>query len=458
MPQATAPVPPASPATPAGQAEQPVGPGYKWAVVGMLWFICFFNYADRQAIAAVLKTLQQTYNFSESELGYIGSAFMWVYALTAPFAGQVGDRFPRKTIILAGLYVWSAITGFTALCTRAWQFIAVRAAEGLGETFYFPASMSLVSDYHSPRTRSRAMSLHQTSVYAGTIGGAGIAGWTAQVYSWQAPFVVLGVLGIVLGLALSAFIREPRRNEAQIIEEAEAATRAQEEALLPPREPVVPEHASPIPLAEFLGEMTRTPTALALVLAFFGANSVAMVFMIWMPKFLADKFDLKLASASLTGTAFIQIASMVGAVVGGMLADSWSRRFEGGRIATQALGIILGAPFVFLCGWTRDLTLLMFAMTLFGLFKGIYDANIWASLYDVVPASRRGTAVGMMNMVGWIGGALGVMAIGWAVDGGLTMSQAISSAAAIYLAVAIMLLLASFIFAKADVRKAQSMS
>src|SRR5689334_12706144 len=65
-------------------SDMPVSPGYKWAVVGMLWFICFFNYADRQAIAAVLKTLQADYHFSETELGYISSAFMWVYALTAP--------------------------------------------------------------------------------------------------------------------------------------------------------------------------------------------------------------------------------------------------------------------------------------------------------------------------------------------------------------------------------------
>ncbi len=145
---------------------------YPWAVVAMLWFICFFNYADRQAIAAILPALEDEFGFTKSQLGLIGAAFMWVYALTAPFAGGVGDRTSRKLLILGGLYVWSIITGFTAACSKLWQFVFVRGAEGLGETFYFPASMSLVSDYHSKRTRSRAMSLHQTSVYAGTIGGA----------------------------------------------------------------------------------------------------------------------------------------------------------------------------------------------------------------------------------------------------------------------------------------------
>src|SRR5438046_1594935 len=122
---------------------QPSG-NYRWAVVGMLWLICFFNYADRQAISAVLPVLGKDYHFDKTQQALIASAFTYVYALTAPFAGQFADRFPRKIVILAGLYVWSLITGFTALCSKLWHFVLVRGSEGLGETFYFPASMSLV--------------------------------------------------------------------------------------------------------------------------------------------------------------------------------------------------------------------------------------------------------------------------------------------------------------------------
>src|SRR5439155_12044057 len=152
---------------------------------------------------------------SKEELGRIGAAFTLVYALAAPFAGAVGDRWARKALILGGLYVWSAITGCTALCSKVWHFVLVRGAEGLGETFYFPASMSLISDYHGPATRSRAMSLHQTSVYVGTIGGGALAGWMAQRWGWRSPFLLLAVLGMLLGCALAAFLREPARNAAE---------------------------------------------------------------------------------------------------------------------------------------------------------------------------------------------------------------------------------------------------
>lgn len=401
---------------------------YSWAVVGMLWFICFFNYADRQAIFSIFPILEAEFGFSKQELGLIGSAFAIVYALTAPLAGQVSDRASRKLVILGGLYVWSVVTGFTALCSKAWQFILVRGAEGLGETVYFPASMSLISDYHSKRTRSRAMSLHQTSVYAGTIGGGALAGWMGQHYGWQSPFLLLGAAGVVLGLVLAAFIREPARDEAERRESGQST-----------HGPVDP----PLPIGEFFRGLLATPSALLLTLAFLGANSVGLVFLTWMPTFLKEKFNLSLAVAGVSATVYLQIASMVGAMLGGAMADWLRARSTGGRMYVQALGALCGAPFIFVCGTTLELGVLVAAMIFFGLSKGIYDSNIWASLYDVVPASRRSTSVGMMNMVGWIGGALGAYLVGLAVDLGVTMSAAIASTAVIYVGVAGLLVLAA---------------
>ena len=89
-----------------------------------------------------------------------------------------------------------------------------RAAEGLGETFYYPASMSLISDYHGRNTRSRAMGLHQTSVYVGTIGGGFFAGLIGQHYGWRLSFIVFGGLGVLLGFVLKRFLIEPSRGAA----------------------------------------------------------------------------------------------------------------------------------------------------------------------------------------------------------------------------------------------------
>src|SRR3954452_8026740 len=99
---------------------------YRWVVIAMLWFVCFFNYADRQAIFSVFPVVKTEMNLSDIQLGVIGGAVMWVYAASAPLAGLVADRFSRKALILGGLLFWSAVTLGTAYCSNYWQLVAVR--------------------------------------------------------------------------------------------------------------------------------------------------------------------------------------------------------------------------------------------------------------------------------------------------------------------------------------------
>ncbi len=421
----------------------PITPRYRWTVVAMLWFICFFNYADRVAIFSVFPELQKRYHFSKSELGLIGAAFTWFYAGGAPLAGHIGDRYARKWVILGGLYVWSLITGLTAQCTKVWHFVLVRGTEGLGETFYFHASMALISDYHTPATRSRAIGFHQTSIYAGTIAGGALAGWMTDQYGWQSPFVLLAVAGILLGLVLNRYIREPKRNEAEREESGTAKD--------VPAEP-------PIPFWRFLKEFSRTRTAVLLVVAYVGANIVGQIFLVWMPTFLKEKFGLSLTMAGLGAVVFIQLGSMGGAVFGGLAADRWSQRDVTGRIRVQALAALFGTPFVFLCGWTRNPGLLILVMTLFGFCKGVYDSNLTAAFYDVITPARRSTATGLMNMVGWFGAGMGAWGIGFAVDRQIPMSVAISSTALIYLAVSVILYLTACYTARQDILARESIS
>ena len=119
---------------------------YKWWVVGMLWLISFFNYADRQAIFSVLPLIQREMHLNEVQIGWLAAAFAWVYGLGAPFAGMVVDRVRRKSAILGGLQAWSLICMATVLSWDFKHLVFWRAAEGIGETFYYPASMSLISD------------------------------------------------------------------------------------------------------------------------------------------------------------------------------------------------------------------------------------------------------------------------------------------------------------------------
>jgi MFS family permease len=275
--------------------------------------------------------------------------------------------------------------------------------------------MALISEYHGPQTKSRAMGLHQSSVYAGSIAGGAVAGYLAQYYGWRSGFYLFGGAGVVLGALLLVLLKEPPRQHKAVEPDAHSTldyTQAN--------------------LWRDIAEIFRTPMVRVLIAVFVGANFVFSVFTTWMPKFLKEKFNLSLALAGFSGTAYQQTFSMLGVVVGGILADRLARRYLGGRMMAQAVGLFGGVAFIFLTGWTLSMPLLIVALSGFGFFKGIYDANIWASLYDVVKPARRATAVGLMNSIGWLGAALAPTVIAVAASR-YGMSACLSANSLIYL-------------------------
>ena len=419
---------------------------YKWLVVAMLWWIAFFNYADRQSIFSVFPLLSHEFNLDDVQLGLLGSSFAAIYGITAPLAGYIVDRLRRKTAILGGLTAWSLICMATAISRSFAHLLFFRAAEGLGETFYFPASMSMVSDYHSRSTRSRAMGFHQTSVYVGTIAGGFFAGLIGQRYGWRWSFVVFGGAGLLLGLVLNQWLIEPQRGEADKAEAVDADSPAAQQ----PRPVSAPISTSSVSLASFLRLIVARPSIGLCMLAFLCQNFTNMVLFTWMPTLIYREFHMGLAMAGLTATVYVQTASMIGSPCGGWLADVLRRRVPGGRMLVQAFAAGLQVPFVIGVALTHSPAVLVIGLSLWGILKGFYDANIFASIFDVIPPGARGTATGFTNMVAWLGGAgtapvvIGLLAQRF----GLSRSVAFSSAS--YALACVLLFTAALVFARRD--------
>lgn len=407
---------------------------YRWYVVGMLWWIAFFNYADRQAVFSVFPLLEKEFHLSPVQLGLLGSSFAWVYGLCAPFAGNIVDRVRRKTAIITGLETWSFVCLLTAFSRNFRHLLFFRAAEGLGETSYFPASMSLISDYHGRKTRSRAMGIHQSSVYVGTIAGGFFAGLIGQYYGWRSSFIVFGACGVILGFLLNRFLLEPVRGSADLqdvgVGDAAASRR--------------------MSLWDFLKVIGKTPTVITLMLAFMCENFTTMVLFTWMPTFLYKKYDLSLAAAGLIATIYIQTASMVASPLGGWFADILRQRTPGGRIIVQGIGILLEAPFVVLCALTHSVLWLTIALILWGLSRGLYEANIFASVFDVVRPEARGTATGFMNTMGWlVGGGISPIVVGFLAERE-GLSKAIAATSLSYVMAGLLLFTGVLFFVRTD--------
>ncbi len=407
-----------------GESDGRAGRVYPWTLVGLLWFCGFFNYADRQAVSAVFPLLEKEFSLSKAQQGMIASSFMVVYAVSGPLAGFVVDRASRRLLIAGGLGFWSLIAAGTGLARSFGGLLAFRAAEGLGESCYFPASMSILSDYHGPRTRSRAMSLHQTSVYVGIAGGGTLAGYLAERAGWRAPFFALGLVGFVYAIALTRLIVEPIRgaSEGKVVD-----------ADLP---------APPVRFLDNLRAIAETPAAVALMLAFAAANFVTMALVTWLPSFVHERFAMGLMKDNATATLFMQGGSLVGVLLGGALADYAVRRHRGGRMVVQGIGLIVGAPCVLMVGHAGSLGPLVAGLVAIGLAKGVYEASIFASVFDVIPPPLRGTTAGMMNTVGWAGASLAPVVVGGIGDR-QGLGAAIASTAAVYLLAGLIALIAA---------------
>ncbi len=396
---------------------------YPWLLVGMLWFCGFFNYADRQAVNAVMTLIKADYQLTNEQAGTILSAFMIVYAIAGPFAGFLVDKISRRWLIVTGLGFWSLIAAGTGFARSYWQLIFFRGAEGLGESAYFPASMSILSDYHGPRTRSRAMGIHQTSVYFGVVGGSVFAGLIANHYGWRMPFYIFGAIGIVYSIALMGLIKEPPRGGFEA-------------------KPEVVE-----PRASFLrnaAELLQNPAAAAQMCVFVGANLVTMSIVTWMPTHVGERFSMGLVKDNFTATFYMQLGSFFGSLLGGFGADHFSRYTRGGRTLVQAFGLICGAPCVYLIGATYSQMWLIAGLLGVGIAKGIYESNIFAALFDVIAPRLRGSAAGLINSVGWAGASLGTYLIGVSADR-KGVGSAIGSIAIIYAIAACLAIFASWL-------------
>jgi MFS family permease len=360
--------------------SQSVGVGhYPWVLIGLLWLVAFLNAADRSILVAVMPQLREQFALTPEQLALINSMFFWVYAVAAFVFGRLGDGTRRSWVIMGGLAFWSLATGVVSLSTGFAMLVACRCFVALGEATYYPTGTALISDWHRPAMRSRALSIHQTAVLGGTGAGALAAGFIADRLGWQAPFVIFGAAGLVWCMVLAKWLRNaPVRN----------ATLGKQSLLGP------------------LAIVIRRPPALLVCAVFFLANGASTGVAVWAPTYVHDALGLNLASSALYGAATISIAGFLAVPIGGLLADSLAARTPLGRFYTLAIGLSLaGLLLIPLLGAASAIAIgSVLLASSFG--KGLFDGCIYAAMHDVVPAEARASAVGLMTMCGFIGAGL----------------------------------------------------
>lgn len=348
-----------------------------WLVVFLLMPVAMLNYLDRQMLASMkFSVMGDIPSIATNEnWGFMLGQFKWVYAFLSPIGGYVADRFSRRFTICTSLFLWSAVTWGTGHVSSFNELILVRSLMGISEAFYIPAALALIADYHTGHTRSRAIGLHQLAIYCGVIVG-GFGGYIADspTIKWRFAFDACGVIGMLYALPLVLILRDA---------------------------PIPSGIATPTKISPFRAakELLTNLSFILLVLYFTLPALAGWVVRDWMPAILKQQFDIGQGHAGVAATLYWQVAAIIGAVLGGWLADYWMRFHERGRIFISAIGMTMIAPAIFGVGIAGSLTTAVMFLVLLGLGWGFFDCNNMPILSQIVRPQLRATAYGIMNFV-----------------------------------------------------------
>ena len=359
---------------------------YAWLIVALLVPVALLNYLDRQMLATMKFSVMGdiTDIGSEANWGRMLGQFKWVYAFLSPIGGYLADRYSRRLTICGSLFAWSAVTWWTGHVTSYSELLTARTLMGVSEAFYIPAALALIADFHTGRTRSRAVGLHQMGIYFGIMIG-GFSGYVADApgLGWRWGFDACGLVGMAYALPLLWLLRDAPR-VAGVEKKVMSPTSAAKSLL--------------------------TNSSFILLVLYFTLPALAgWVVRDWMPAILKTEFKIGQGKAGVSATLYWQIASIIGVLVGGWLADRWMRRTQRGRIYVSAIGMALIIPAMFGVGYAPQTGLLWVAIAfliLFGLGWGFFDCNNMPILCQVARPELRATGYGIMNLVSISAGGL----------------------------------------------------
>ncbi|MEO5826530.1 MAG: MFS transporter [Gemmatimonadales bacterium] len=424
-----------------------------WGALSLLAFINLLNYLDRNVIFALFEPIKRDLSLTDTQLGWLGSAYILVFSLAALPFGVISDLKSRKAVIAGGVALWSAFTFVGGLARSYWQLFICRAAVGIGEAAYGPAASSMVADYFPGASRARAMSILAAGIPVGGVLGLLLGGWLESIYGWRVAFMAVGLPGFACAVAVSRLV-DPTRRETPLtvrrfVRGLELGARGFVRQFLPliiatalglaaayeltdrygadsALDAAVIAIAVAIGLALTIyrwvrlvrahrrdetpftralesavddlldaGQLVlRTPTLVYTFVAgamiSFGMNGLVG----WGPTFMTREFGLSAGAAATLLGKWGLLAGVLGSLAGGAVADFFSRHTRRGRVLTVGIGFLIGGPIAIWLMTIRDIDLFMpvFAVAFFML--SWYNGPITAVIFDVVPSRIGATVVG----------------------------------------------------------------
>jgi len=349
----------------------------------------FVNYLDRYILPAVQEQVKGEFHLSDERIGSLTFWFFVAYIASAPLTGWLGDRFPRKPMIVAAGLGIAAMNFFTASVHGYMSLNLRHAALGVVEASFGIFAPALLADYFAEKSRNAAMTIFNVAIPVGAAMGYLVGGNIAASHGWRMAFIASAIPGAVIALLILFLMREPPR---VVVQEKARVDKASVFSLL----------TNKAYLGSILGYAAVT----------FSLGGISW----WMPSFLhrMDGRDIGAAGTIMGGITVV--CGLGGTVTGGLWAQKWLKTNDRALYLVPAISAALAVTPAVLCFFgPKTLTLPMLGLAVFLIFLGTGPVN--AATLNAVPANLRASAMaGQLFIIHIFGDMPSPKLIGWISD------------------------------------------
>jgi MFS family permease len=336
------------------------------------------NFYDRHVIGALTEPIRKEFGLTDSQVGLMGSAFIWLYALVGLPLGRVADRSSRRKLLAAGMAVWSALTATAALSINYTMLLFSRLGFAVGEAVVAPAATSWIGDIFPATERSRPLALFMLGVPVGGALSYFFSGPVAQAWGWRTAMVLAAAPALIL-IPVLLHLAEPDRGAAEI-------------------------HREPVARGSMIA-ILKIPTMWWIIASGALLNFNMYAIGTFLPAFLSRIHGLSLARSGIATGVVFAVGGVAGGLLAGRLGDRVIHTRRNGRLLWAAAIALIGSPLAYLgIGAGEALVAIALITLAYGTLNAYYGL-VYSAIQDIVAPVMRGTAMAIYFMAMYLCGA-----------------------------------------------------
>ncbi|KAJ9431191.1 MFS transporter, ACS family, D-galactonate transporter [Candidatus Pantoea symbiotica] len=375
----------------------------------MIFITVVICYVDRANLAVASAHIQEEFGITKAQMGYVFSAFAWLYTLCQIPGGWFLDRVGSRLTYFIAIFGWSVATLLQGFASGLLSLIGLRAITGIFEAPAFPTNNRLVTSWFPEQERASAVGFYTSGQFVGLAFLTPLLIWIQELLSWHWVFIITGGIGIIWSFIWIKFYQAPSQSKG--INKAELEYIREGGAMVDGDAPSEKKTRTKLTAADW--KLVFHRKLCGVYLGQFAVTSTLWFFLTWFPNYLTqEKHIAALTAGFMTTVPFL--AAFFGVILSGIVADRLVRsgRSLGFARKTPIICGLLISTCIMGANYTNDPIWIMTLMAI-AFFGNGFASITWSLVSSLAPVRLIGLTGGMFNFVGGLGGITVPLVVGY---------------------------------------------